>query len=273
MNARRASVICVALGFVAVMTASAWAGGRSLSLRQLPAPVRTALFQFANGGPILSIVPKTDRGRAAYEADAVVGGREMAITVTSTGKLVSKRTLRECKVTTREVPVGAQAALAKGGKGGKIKAIDRRTEDGRTVYRAHVARRGKELHVRATPTGTLISTMAAGDDPDGEADDDQNDEIDEDALTIDQVPEAVRVTIQNEAAGGQIEEIQRESNAGSVVYKADLRINGMEVEIQVAEDGSLLSRRIDNQNGEDEQNDDDEHEGDDGENGDQDHQD
>jgi len=267
MNARRASVICVALGFVALLAASAWAGGRSLSLRQLPEPVRTALFRFANGGPILSVVPKAGRGRAAYEADAVVGGRETAITVTSTGKLVSKRTLREGKVTTREVPVGARDALAKGGKGGTIKAIDRRTEDGRTVYRAHVARRGKQLHVRATPTGTLISTMAAGEDTEGEADDDQNDEIDEDALTIDQVPEAVRLTILSAAGGGQILAIERESNAGSVVYKAELRINGVDVEIRIAEDGSLLSPEIDNQDDEDE------HEGDDGENGDQDHQD
>ncbi len=61
-------------------------------------------------------------------------------------------------------------------------------------------------------------------------------------VTIDQVPAAVKATIL--AEGGKIHDIARKSRNGSPFYEADVIKNGKEIELQVAEDGKLFSRKI-----------------------------
>lgn len=56
------------------------------------------------------------------------------------------------------------------------------------------------------------------------------------------VPAAVMATIEREAAGGTIGEIEKEVEDGRVVYAAEAMVNGEEWEIEVGEDGKLLSR-------------------------------
>ena len=56
------------------------------------------------------------------------------------------------------------------------------------------------------------------------------------------VPAAVMATIEREAMGGKIGEIERETEDGKVVYVAEVTINGEEWEIEVAEDGKLIEK-------------------------------
>ena len=66
-----------------------------------------------------------------------------------------------------------------------------------------------------------------------------------DEVRIDQVPPAVRATIEREARGGRIEEIERETKNGRVVYKIEFVQGDKEYEIRVAQDGTLLKRKED----------------------------
>ena len=74
---------------------------------------------------------------------------------------------------------------------------------------------------------------------------------DEEPVTLDQVPAAVKATILKETAGAKITEIERETKDGKTVYEAEYLQNGREIEIKVAPDGTLLGREV-------EQDDDDE---------------
>jgi hypothetical protein len=66
------------------------------------------------------------------------------------------------------------------------------------------------------------------------------------SITIEDVPAQVRATIEREAAGGVIEDIELETGKdGLVVYSADTRIAGKVYDIEVAEDGRLISRELD----------------------------
>lgn len=56
------------------------------------------------------------------------------------------------------------------------------------------------------------------------------------------VPAAVRATIEREARGGKIGEIERETKNGRVVYTADVTEGGNEWDLTVAEDGTFLGR-------------------------------
>ncbi|MBN2559608.1 MAG: PepSY-like domain-containing protein [Phycisphaerae bacterium] len=65
---------------------------------------------------------------------------------------------------------------------------------------------------------------------------------DEERVSIDQVPAAVKATILKEAKNGTIKGIERETEKGQTVYEAEIIIDGKEIEIEVAADGTLLER-------------------------------
>jgi uncharacterized membrane protein YkoI len=68
-------------------------------------------------------------------------------------------------------------------------------------------------------------------------------------VSIEEVPDAVRATIDAEAKGGTIGEIEMETENGRTVYEADAIIDGQEVEIQVASDGTLLGKETEDDEG------------------------
>jgi hypothetical protein len=66
---------------------------------------------------------------------------------------------------------------------------------------------------------------------------------DDENVNLDDLPAAVKATILKEANGATIKEIEREKGKdGKIVYEAEWIENGKEVEITVAEDGTLLER-------------------------------
>ena len=69
-------------------------------------------------------------------------------------------------------------------------------------------------------------------------------QVHEEEVTLDQVPAAVKATILKESAGGKITEIERETKNGKVTYEAEFMLNGQEVEIEIAPDGTILGREM-----------------------------
>ena len=63
-------------------------------------------------------------------------------------------------------------------------------------------------------------------------------------LTLDQVPAAVRATIEKEAKGAEIKEIEKEDEDGKLVYEAEFVRDGKETEIKVDPAGKLLSTEV-----------------------------
>jgi uncharacterized membrane protein YkoI len=64
-------------------------------------------------------------------------------------------------------------------------------------------------------------------------------------MKIDDVPAAVKTTIVKEADGTPVTSVDKETDDGKTVYEADAKINGTNYEIKVAEDGTLISKKID----------------------------
>jgi hypothetical protein len=62
------------------------------------------------------------------------------------------------------------------------------------------------------------------------------------AVTINDVPAAVRASLEHESVGGKITEIERETKDGKTVYSADIELSGVTWDITVAEDGKVLSK-------------------------------
>lgn len=65
---------------------------------------------------------------------------------------------------------------------------------------------------------------------------------DEEQVTLDQVPAAVRSTILREASGAEIREIELETEGAKTFYEAEFVLDGKTFEVTVASDGTLLKR-------------------------------
>ena len=67
----------------------------------------------------------------------------------------------------------------------------------------------------------------------------------ETTVGMDELPGAVRTTLERETAGGTIKEIEKESKDGKTVYSADAELNGKVWDIVIAEDGTVVSKELD----------------------------
>lgn len=144
---------------------------------------------------------------------------------------------RESVVSIEQVPAAAKAALLAQAQGGTINEIEVEVENGQTIYEAEVIIEGREVDIRVAADGTLLGTETEDDD---EGDDDENEE----EVSLNSVPEAVKATILKEAAGAEIDELVKETEDGQTVYGAEFVVDGQEVGIEVAPDGKLLKREI-----------------------------
>ena len=64
-------------------------------------------------------------------------------------------------------------------------------------------------------------------------------------LTLDQVPDPVKAMMTKEAEGSAFTAVDKETDDGKTVYETDVTISGKNYEIKVADDGSLISKKID----------------------------
>ena len=76
-------------------------------------------------------------------------------------------------------------------------------------------------------------------------------------VSIDAVPPAVRATIVAQAQGNPIREVEIETKDGVMVYEAEVIIDGEETDILVAADGKLLGTEVDDEEDEDDEDGDD----------------
>jgi uncharacterized membrane protein YkoI len=168
----------------------------------------------------------------------------------------------------KDCPKAVQRTLKRESNGGKIVEIEKEQEDGETIYEAEVMIDGKEYDVEITDSGTLLSKVLENEQEDEDAEDEDTEDEDadegEEEVEVKQsdLPRTVRKTLRREARGGKIEEIERERENGKTIYEAEVEIDGKEYEIEIASDGTLLSKELDDGE-EDDEEEDDEEDGDD----------
>lgn len=66
----------------------------------------------------------------------------------------------------------------------------------------------------------------------------------EQAVTMEQLPAPVAATLNLEAAGGKVTELEKEFKHGRSVYSADVEKDGKTWDIKIAEDGTLVSKKL-----------------------------
>ncbi len=75
--------------------------------------------------------------------------------------------------------------------------------------------------------------------------DKEKEEANETKVKIADVPEAVRKTLAKESDNAKIDEVDKETDEGKTIYEADVMMNKHNYEIKVMEDGTLISKKLD----------------------------
>lgn len=84
----------------------------------------------------------------------------------------------------------------------------------------------------------------------------------EEKVRFEDLPAAVQATLKQQAGDGTIQEIEKEQEQGQTVYEAEVLIEDKVWEIEIAADGKLMSKELDD-DGDDDGDDDDKNEKDD----------
>ena len=252
------------LGMIAWSAGPAAAGEKAgkeekVVLAEVPEAARNTILHQAAGHKVREIEKETEHGRTVYEAEWRVGGKEVEVKVAADGKLLE----RETEIALKDVPETARKTILKEAAGTKVTEVEKVVAGDRVTYEAEWKTDGKEIEITVSPAGKVLSREVEEededeDDDDGNSDREEKHEDGEVDVTLDQVPAAVKATILKEAAGHQIEEIERETRGGQAVYEAEWKTGGKEIEIKVAPDGTLLAKEVedDEDEGEDDGDDD-----------------
>jgi len=232
---------------VGVMVCAVTYAGKCKKVR-LPDAVKAAISALYPEA-VIEEAKVEKEGLKVYEIELKLNGQEFEVTVAPDGTIIET----DSEVAINGLPDAVKAAIIQAAAGAEIKDIDeeitywvvtlKKLETPETTYEAELIKDGKEIEIELAADGTILKEKV-------EDKDDDEDE-DEEQVSIDQVPAAVKATILEEAQGGTIEEIERETEDGKTVYEAEVIINGEEVEIEVAADGTLLSKKVEDDDDED----------------------
>ena len=91
-----------------------------------------------------------------------------------------------------------------------------------------------------------LTTLACNHMKQGEEDD----EAGEIQVKFTDLPAAVQATINRESNNASIDTVDKEPHNGHPVFEADSKLDGKNYEIKVAEDGTLVSKKLDMEAGE-----------------------
>ncbi|MBZ0170985.1 MAG: PepSY-like domain-containing protein [Phycisphaerales bacterium] len=229
---------------------------KAVTLDQVPRAVRVAILSRLDGGTITELERTTDHGRVLYEVDVRTANGVVEFDIAEDGTFAGYDNDAgeddddgeddgDVAVRLDHVPDAVREMIVATLHGGRIIEIERTTDHGRVLYEVDVL---TEFDI--AEDGTFV-----GYDNDTDDGDDDENEVE---VTIDQVPDAVRETINATLNGGAIEEIEMSTSPdGVVVYEVEIEHeNSEDIEFVVAENGTFLGVEMDDEDHDDDENED-----------------
>ncbi len=206
----------------------------------VPAAVQKTLQEESRGATIDDVTKESENGKTVYEAEVKINGKSYNIEVAEDGTLLEKKLEEkdeEVEIKFSEAPAAVQKTLQREAGSAKIENVKKDVEDGDTTYEAEVKIDGRIYEIEVGADGILQEKKLK--------------EAAEVAVKLLDCPAAVQMTLKREALGAAIDKVDKESRDGKPVYEADVKIDGKNYEILVAEDGMLISKALDEEEEED----------------------
>ncbi len=133
--------------------------------------------------------------------------------------------MAEKRVSLDDVPPAVRATILREASGRKVCKVEAKVKDGQSVYEAEWLVGDVEFEVKVQPDGQVLAR--------------------ERSVPLHQVPAVIRKAILRGAGGCEIKEVEVITSGNVVTYEAEWVVDGDEVEITVAADGTLLPGETD----------------------------
>ncbi|HEY1172442.1 MAG TPA: PepSY domain-containing protein [Verrucomicrobiae bacterium] len=270
----KTTLTCLLLGVSLATPAFA----EKVEFNQLPEAVQKAITQ-QKGADVkkITIDKETKDGRTVYEVDMNrEDAKDQKLVIAADGSLVKDSDRDNSRTTTasgdyvprfprmqsvdmKDVPQAVQATINKEAAGRKVVDIDKETWNGQPVYEVEFAQTGRNAQLHIAANGTVVkserndATDRAVRNNDRTVRNDRNNRnaVDRDnkdlqdrtffmGTQLADLPTAAQATIKREAAGKDIVDIDKETRDGRVVYEVEIKQEGKNIELHVAEDGTIL---------------------------------
>jgi hypothetical protein len=194
----------------------------------------------------------TEKEFEVFEVIVKQDGQESEPSIAADGTILSVETI----VVKEKLPDAVAKALSKAAEGAEIKEVEQsityavvkpvKLNAPETKYEAVLTKDGSTCEIVFGTDGTVLDKSAW---KKAEVKNAGKEEKDEQKVSIDQVPPAVKATILSEAGKGTVEEIEQETKDGKTIYGADIVIDGKKFEIKVSSDGKLIDKQAEDNSG------------------------
>jgi len=217
----------------------------SMAVTDLPAAVQKTVKEQQAGRDVADIDKEMWNGKAVYEVEFKEKGPNSRIYIASDGSIVVDRdNKRGAYLGTQlsEAPAAVQATVKRVVSTAEIQDVDRETKNGQVVYDVEVKQEGLNRHLKIAENGMLLADSNNRDSRSIGERVRERVGIGRDAstMTLDQVPAAVKKTIQDNCEVGSLKPIKREMRNGRAQYDVEYEKEGKNLRLTVGEDGAIL---------------------------------
>ena len=229
-----------------------------VQFNQLPPAVQQAIRQKAGRVQIEDIDRETRNGQVTYEASWKTGGTQQELLLSETGTILrdvvgastglaqQNLTLaNKVGIALTETPQAVQTAIQNQIAGAPVDGVQRGIWNGQNIYEITYHDNGQLKTYQVTETGQPVvgNAPAIKFQPRYSGAADQNVPLAAGAkMAFNSAPRPVQTTVQHLANGAQIEDFERGQWNGRTVYQAAFKRNGQHTELQVFDDGTVVTK-------------------------------
>lgn len=205
-------------------------------MSQVPETVQRAIKAQAQGETVQDVERETKDGRTVYEAEFKREGINRRVQFAEDGTVVPGRNVTGIlksapAVSMNDLPAAVQKTVREQQAGRTVEDIDKETWNGQTIYEVEFKEQGPNSRLHIAADGTLVvdkntSTATGRNVLRG--------------TQLSDTPAAVQATVKRMAGDAEIADVDKETWQGRNAYEVEIRREGVNRELLIAEDGSVL---------------------------------
>jgi uncharacterized membrane protein YkoI len=222
-------ITVASLAIAATGSFSAWAD--KVALTELPEAVQKAIKAQSQGETLENVERNTRDGKVVYEAEFKRGGLNRHVQFAADGTVLPSRDLgsifeRKPSMALSDLPAAVQKTVKEQQASRTIADIDKENWNGQTVYEIEFKESGPNSRIHIADDGSIVLNKSG--------------RLGYVGTQLSETPKAVQDTVKRVAADAEIADVDRETKDGKTVYDVEIRKEGRNRHLQIAESGALL---------------------------------
>ena len=220
------------------------AGTGSLELRadkvpmaQIPEAVQKAIKQHSQGETLEYVERESKDGQTVYEAEFKREGLNRQVKFAADGTVLPDQGLvarttgsldRQPSMAIGDLPAAVQKTVKEQQAGREVADVDKEMWNGKAVYEVEFKEKGPNSRMHIASDGSIVVDKSGkrgvylG-------------------AQLSEAPASVQATVKRVASSAEVEDVDRETKNGQVVYDVEIKQEGLNRHLQIAENGTLLA--------------------------------